>query len=459
VDPDMGQDTPAGKVQQRFSRDDVEEFEGAAEGRRLIRMFFLLALFYMWPYQTFVQTQNFLVEEFPEHAQSAGFIMMIASTLPMLVTHTFLSMTGLSRKMSYAAKTIIPSSLVILVAVYLLVAFRVSTDPDFLLSSLYVAALIGAVAESFVEPSVYDMAGLFPSALTSQMVQAGNGACGLAVSLVQITARLLSNGLGPIKKEQLEILTQTFIALMGVLSAALIVAMLSMRRAGFFGRYVEQHRDHKKDNRVRREDVIEQAKSSTAFVKASLVAIQHVWPSFLAITITFWTSLTLWPVIPGRACASPSDREGTLQTWWFDLIILAFNLSDYIGKSLRRSLKWGAVNLSPMTQLCLAIARAFVFLPLVLTASAPQMYDATLARWVVLLSVFALGLSNGWLTTVGFMRAPKALPPHTPNLVAEQASSVLVVGLFLGVSSGCFTAYALGETVLKGSLGVCSESR
>eukprot|EP00449_Zooxanthella_nutricula_P001400 CAMPEP_0198521272 /NCGR_PEP_ID=MMETSP1462-20131121/20826_1 /TAXON_ID=1333877 /ORGANISM="Brandtodinium nutriculum, Strain RCC3387" /LENGTH=446 /DNA_ID=CAMNT_0044250913 /DNA_START=54 /DNA_END=1392 /DNA_ORIENTATION=- len=440
-----------GEAQQRFSKSDVESFERAGEGRHVIRSFFLLSLFYMWPYQTFCQTQNFLVEEFPDHAESAGFIMMIASTLPMFVTHSFLSLTGLSRKMSYVTKTIVPSVLVLFVAVYLLVMFYMSEDSNFLLTSLYTAALVGSVAESFVEPAVYDMAGLFPSALTSQMVQAGNGACGLIVSLVQIAARLLSNGLKPIGKAQLEKLTQAFITLMGVLCAALILVTLSIRRTTFYGIYVEQGSGGKSG-----EGATAQAKSKLALVKASCTAIKHVWPSFLAISITFWTSLTLWPVIPGRTCATPPDGKGTLQTWWFEIIILAFNLSDYIGRSFRGSLSWGALNLSPKRQLFFAIVRAFIFLPLILTGSAPQMYDATIARWVVLVSIVALGLSNGWLSTVSFMRAPKALPPDTPNLIAEQASSVLVIGLFLGISMGCFTAYALGRTLVKDSLGVFS---
>lgn len=417
----------------------------------------------MWPYQTMCQTQNFLVEEFPDKGKEAPFVMMIFATWPMFLTHTFLSVTGLSRRLSYPVKLTVPSVIVVLLAVYLVIVLRCSSDADLLLRSLYSAALIGSIAESFVEPAVYDMAGLLPSTSTSQMVQAGNGACGLVVSVVQMSTRLLTNGTGRIDKNHLEVLTMSFIALMGATSLAIVAIYWSrVRRCDYYIEYVQQppvSQDIDSFNPSSRDEIEEEDKGNENVFKAMIEAFRYVWPSFLAVALTFVVTLSLWPVIPGRGCAgtpSPSgEPSSALQSWMFDLVILSFNLADFLGKSARRSLQWGTRVLSPTAQLALAALRAVLFTPLILSASAPQMYPAEIARWVIWLSVFALGLSNGWLSTVCFMRAPKALPPGTSNAVAEQASTILVIGLFLGISSGCLISYQLGRTVLHDHLGVC----
>merc|ERR1712039_1050367 len=143
------------------------------------------------------------------------------------------------------------------------------------------------------------------------------------------------------------------------------------------------------------------------------------------------------------------------QTWWFDITLLVFNVADLIGKFERRTLNWGATALSINMQLGLSLLRACFFAPLFLTASAPQMYSPTIARYVTLVAVFFLGLSNGWLSTICFMRAPKGLPAGVSTHVVEQASTVLVIGLFCGLSGGCTLGYVLGQTILQPYMGKC----
>ena len=58
----------------------------------------------------------------------------------------------------------------------------------------------------------------------------------------------------------------------------------------------------------------------------------------------------------------------------------------------------------------------------------PQLYDFHSARWVAITSIFFFAVSNGWLSTVCYTRAPKMLPPSLPSIVAEQASAVCALG-------------------------------
>jgi len=435
----------------RFDENTVKKFDSSSDGKRLIWCFFLLSLFYIWPFQTLIQTQNFLSAEFPEKSDSAGFVMMIATTLPLPIGHSLLIVTGLSR-MSYELKMTLSPVLVLALSVFLTAAFAApNVSPDFLLTSLYVVAFLIVSSEPMVEPAVYEMAGLLPSTRTSMMVQSGGGACGAIVSVIQMSARLLFSGLGPTSKEQEEDLTRAFIVGMG-LSGALfaLVFWRLVRPNGYYQEHVVAA-----ESRAAEKQAAELAGAS--LLRETVLALKHVWPSFVALILCFGTSLMLWPVIPGRTCVGTAPGDEVLGSWWFSLVMLAFNLSDFIGRTALTSLNWGARALTPVRRLGLAALRAVVFLPLSLSGSAPQSYDPHVARWVVLLSVVLMGLSNGWLSTVCFMRAPKAFPSTTSIVVVEQASTVLVLGLYLGLSGGCIAAYMLSEAALGQHLGVCFE--
>uniref|UniRef100_A0A7S3X9N7 Uncharacterized protein n=1 Tax=Strombidinopsis acuminata TaxID=141414 RepID=A0A7S3X9N7_9SPIT len=450
-----------GKEQFRFDRKVMDEFNSSLEGKLINSSCFLFSLFYMWPYQTMVQTQNFLVEEFPERANTAGFVMMLSTTFPFVITHGLLSVTGLTNRCSYAVRMTVPPMLVVVLAMYLFCVLTTSEDQGLLLFSLYFTALVISTAEGICEPAVYEIAGLMPSTVPSMMVQSGNGACGLCVSCIQVLTRLFCAGLGPVSKEQLKALTKGFLVLMGLSNAAFLrLYWGSVRQTSPYKLFVMSHRAEDDDHSAEESDGASLAKNAEteqmSLVMATVLAIREIWPTFLSVVLTFFVTLTLWPVIPGRTCVGEEERDETLQSWWFDIIIFTFNLSDFLGKSEPKSLKWGARVLTPMQHLLLAVLRGLIFAPLILTGSAPQKYDSHTARWVVLLSVFTLGITNGWLSTVCFMRAPKAFPPSTPSLVARQASSGLVLGLFTGISGGCMGAFLLSQTTLiSDSLGGC----
>jgi len=459
----------------RFSEKEVLAFNSSREGRTLVWIFFVFALFFMWPYQTMVQMQSFLVKEFPEKGAEAGATMLLFTTWPLLITHALLSVTGIIRRLPYVVKITVPCVVVALLAVILVaVVLSPSTSPDFLLRSLYAAALIESVGQSLVEPAVFDMAGLMPSALASQGVQAGNGACGLVVSCVQMLTRLAANGLAPIGKKELEVLTVGFLAIMGFTGVSMVTLYFQrVRQSSYYLKYVERQDPHEniESEQVDLSEGCAEQQDATLFghcadnVRNIAKALRYVFPSFMAVFLTYCTSMTLWPVIPGASCVAPRagefspepDQDNILQSWWFDLVLLCFNFSDFVGKSLRKSLQWGTQRLSPATQLLLAGLRAVVFVPIILACSAPQSFDPRTARWINLSAVFFLGISNGWLSTVCFMRAPRALPRGTSNAVAEQASSVLVLGLYLGLSTGCLIADQLGKTVLQEYLGACYQ--
>ncbi|CAE8674618.1 unnamed protein product [Polarella glacialis] len=452
-------------LEERFTEEEVETFERSSEAASLNFGFFLLALLYMWPYHTLLQTQTFLSAKFPDRAVNAGNTMMLATTWPFMVTHGLLTLTGLSRRLTYTCKLVVPGVLISIIALGLILVMSYVSSAEFLLNSLYCAALLCSIAEGMIEPAVYDMAGLYPSALTTKNVMFGNGATGVVVCIVKISVRLCTNGVKPLAVAELEQLTHVYFALMGLAGIGLpAVYLLLMRRSKSFKKYVKCEytipktdlQSNGSDGEASATDPGGDCVRKESGLSAALQALKHVWPSMVATTITYITSLALWPVIPGSMCLSgPGDSNPTLRSWWFDIVLLIFNVGDLVGKSEHRSLSWGARNLSSNLLLACALCRAFLMFPLVLTASAPQSYSPTVASWVALAGVLLLGVSNGWLSTVCFMRAPKALPAGTSNSVAEQASTLMVMGLFAGISLGSLAAYELGEGPLQRYIGAC----
>lgn len=458
---------------QRFDQEEAKSFDSSREGRRLAIAFACMALIYMWPYQTLVQAQNFMMESFPAQ-QSLGMVMMLFSTWPLLVTHTLLSLTGILRRIPYTCKVVSPLALNVVVVVGLmLVLILCKGQEEVQIYSLYIAALTLSTAESVVEPAIYDMAGLLPSSTATFGIQVGNGAGGVVVSFLQIGTRLVMNGLEPLKKEQVEGLTYFFLAVSAFTSlAGILLYLFFIRETNAYHHYVKLEGSSSRFSSeeslqdVEVEHVDGQPPANQPLSKPSVrsvlsgtcQAVKHVWCSALAVCLTLFVTLTLWPAIPGRACVADTGtlkEASTLQSWWFDLILFAYNFGDFVGKSEKYSLSWGARCLTPALQLLLAVVRTAVFVPLIFTASAPQLYSQETARLVLFAGVLLLGFSNGWLATVSFMRAPKAMPAGTPNLVAEQASTVLVIGLFVGIACGCLVSWWLGAHLLVDKVGIC----
>jgi len=302
-----------------------------------------------------------------------------------------------------------------------------------------------------MEPASVDMAGLFPSALTSKNVMTGNGLCGLLVSSLNIATRLASHGFEPIDLDSAQQLTFVYFTIMAVVGVSAVVVYLYMvRRSPYYSTYVKKEHKSPADQDEDEGGGGDGVRDGGA-VSAALEAIRYVWPSVLSLAIVYITTLGLWPVLPGITCINSDPTvDTTLKSWWFDIILFTYNFADFLSKSEPYSLKWGAEALSPKMHLICAVVRALIFFPLILYSSAPQSYDPLVARWVVLGAVFLLGISNGFLTTIIFMRGPKALPSDSSNQLAEQASTLLVTGLYFGIAFGCLVAYSQGKNLPMG---------
>merc|ERR1712226_826725 len=339
----------------------------------------------------------------------------------MICMHLFMTFTGLSRYLSYTCKMVLPAAVVVVLAVYLLCVLSLGSSENLLLYSLYVAAVVfAAIPQGITEPATVELAGLFPSHLASKNVFAGEGFCGILVCTLTIFTRLITHGLGSLEVDTMQRLVVIFFAVLALTGiGTILVCLFMVRRTDHYRDYVEVdhaqvHDDRKTAAGVTPEmvDVVEcggckdmSAGSEQHRVRTLFEALRYVWPSFIALFANYLTTLALWPVIPGLTCLEVGSSEtSSLKSWWFDIVLVTFNLADFVSRSEPRSLSWAAKKLPSAAHLGFVFIRGLIFFPLMLTASAPQSYDPLVARWVVLIAVFWLGISNGFLTSIIFMR-------------------------------------------------------
>eukprot|EP00927_Polykrikos_kofoidii_P055216 TRINITY_DN4949_c0_g1_i2.p1 TRINITY_DN4949_c0_g1~~TRINITY_DN4949_c0_g1_i2.p1 ORF type:complete len:486 (-),score=55.16 TRINITY_DN4949_c0_g1_i2:193-1650(-) len=446
---------------ERFAEKEILAFNTSSEGKTLCLAFLAVAILDAWTFQTLLMTQNYVSAAYPAEQDTIGIIMLMCGTWPMLGLHCLLCLTGVSRKIPYFIKVGIAPWASVFMSIFVLIVLLTQSLNQLILPSFYAMCAVASLSQAVLEPSIFEMAGLMPSTFTTQLVQLGLAVSGVAVITLSMLIRLLSSGIEETTIEVLKSLTViswVLVTLSGV-SMSLIYFFV-IRPSSFYRDYVEDVQgcfssedSHHRRLNARFDDVEDDDEN---LLWATCEAARHIWPSLLANAMVFFLTVLLWPIIPGLSCVtSPSNADRSLQSWWLNIILLTFNIGDLMGKSEHGSLNWGSKHLTPLSQLFLALLRAVLFTPIILLSSAPQSYSPTIARWVNFAAVLLLGLSNGWLSTVTYMRAPKALPRGTSNCVAEQASALVVMGMYVGLCSGCTAAFVLTKTILAGHVGVC----
>eukprot|EP00899_Mesostigma_viride_P024610 jgi/Mesvir1/5333/Mv15422-RA.1 len=144
------------------------------------------------------------------------------------------------------------------------------------------------------------------------------------------------------------------------------------------------------------------------------------------------TYLITLSIFPG--CLAENMTSPALGDWYPILLILAFNVADLVGKALpgliRVTLHARHVRsvLVPAT-----LARAGFIPVFILAARGPAI---TTNEGFAFLATFALGASNGYVSTVAMMAAPLGVQPHEAEAAGMLMVLFLVVGLTLGVLAG-----------------------
>ncbi|KAL8144312.1 hypothetical protein V2J09_017344 [Rumex salicifolius] len=148
-----------------------------------------------------------------------------------------------------------------------------------------------------------------------------------------------------------------------------------------------------------------------------------LWPSF-GICITYIITLSIFP-----GFIADDQQSKVLKDWYPILLITVYNLSDLIGKSstaIYLPCSIGKATWASTTRIC--------FYPLFTACLHGPTWLKT--EFTMVFLTFMLGISNGYLTSVLMILAPKTVPAWE----AETAAVVMAVFLGLGLVGGSVVA-------------------
>nr|XP_043625219.1 equilibrative nucleotide transporter 8-like [Erigeron canadensis] len=254
------------------------------------------------------------------------------------------------------------------------------------------------LADGLIGGSLVGSAGKLPKEYM-QAVFAGTASSGILVSLLRIItkASLPHDSQGLKKSAHLYFLVSTLILLMCMVCCTLLYKLSVM----------EQHFQLLQQN------------PSSSRTKLWDVAKMIQWPA-LGIFIIYTVTLSIFP-----GFLAENIESELLKDWYPIMLITTYNIADFAGKSF--TALYVLKNITKATWGCLG--RLLLYPLFTACLHGPKWLKNEV--FVVFLTVI-LGFSNGYLTSVIMILAPKSVPPSE----AEMAAVVMALFLGLGLVSG-----------------------
>ncbi|BET03030.1 equilibrative nucleoside transporter [Nesidiocoris tenuis] len=153
---------------------------------------------------------------------------------------------------------------------------------------------------------------------------------------------------------------------------------------------------------------------------------KNIWPSMIAIAITYLVTLSLYPGIESEII---SCKFGS----WMPVILMAvFNASDLMGKmSASLVYDWSRF------QLCLFGASRVVLIPALLMCAWPREKPFFIAEGYAIFFSIVLGLTNGVIGSVPMIQAPSRVSEQHRELTGN----IMTLSYNFGLTAGSLVAY------------------
>ncbi|OQR95382.1 Equilibrative Nucleoside Transporter (ENT) Family [Thraustotheca clavata] len=387
----------------------------------------------MWAYYSCLSAQDYYKSAFP----SVQFVFLTTPVLtwPLSIGHIIQMWFGLDRSLGNMKRVIIGYAVFAICCVVIIVQGYLNMSQA--AGSTLVLVCFGFVgaAHSLTEPAYYNVASLFPDARFTNAIQVGNVIAGV---LNVIMATLIHLAVGGVHdSDQGQSFKLSFFIFMAMLFLICIAAVIVYARLEKIPcvRYLLDRAaaDHVKHGKV---DLIQ---LWAKFFRVGRVIILPLVAQFML----FFCTLTLFP---GIGCASAYQKlGGTNAAPWLCSpgIIMPFNLGDFIG---RVSSTQGAVNIFSMRFCFFTSLLRWGWLPLLLlgvpSSSLYSFGDSPSSGYAlqIVLYVF-LGITGGLFSTVTMGLAPRLVAQED----REAAAALMVMALFLGLSSGSTFGWGIGN--------------
>ncbi|KAI3982241.1 hypothetical protein MKX01_026214 [Papaver californicum] len=279
--------------------------------------------------------------------------------------------------------------------------------------------VLAGIADAFVQGGVIGSAGELPDRYMQATV-AGTGASGVIVSVLRIlTKSFFSQDTDGLRRSAILYFIVGIVAMLVCIVFCNIADRLPV---------IQYYKDLKlqavdKEKEYRNDEGLLEKRSSLRSTLWDILS-RVKWSGF-GIILIYVVTLSIFP-----GFITEDVHSQILKDWYPILLITSYNVFDMVGKSLTAIYVFE--NLKAAVGAC---GVRLLFYPLYLGClHGPKIFRSEIP--VVILTCL-LGLTNGYLTSVFFIMAPKAVSIQH----AETVGTVLVMFLVMGLAAGSVVAW------------------
>nr|XP_043623075.1 equilibrative nucleotide transporter 8-like [Erigeron canadensis] len=373
---------------------------------------FLLGAGYLVPWNAFITAVDYFQYLYPtKHINKVFSVGYMSAAVTVLFTLMFWSRSSRVKLPSVRTRMNLGQGLFILALMVAPVTDWVehgnqtTTGSNFAFVVLVTMVMISGLADGLVGGSLVGATGELPGRYM-QAVFAGNATAGLLVSIL----RIITKASLPHTRKGLRISTQIYFVVSSLFVLLCVICTNVLDKLPIIRSY--RNRKH-----------IDPTPHMSINSNFWEVVKKIRWP----VTTVFLIYVVSLSIFPGYL--SENVKSAHLKDWYPIYLITAFNVGDFLGKCLT------AVYVPKESKgaIWCCMARVLFYPLFVGCIHGPKWMHSEVP---VIVLTLMLGTSNGYLTSVLMILAPKSVPIEESEAVGIAMETFLVVGLVLGSAFG-----------------------
>ncbi|XP_076889442.1 equilibrative nucleotide transporter 8-like [Bidens hawaiensis] len=374
---------------------------------------FLLGAGYLIPWNAFITAVDYFQFLYPnKHINKVFSVGYMSATLTVLVTLMCWSSSSRAKLPSVRTRMNVGQCLFVLALMvppmteWIVHGKQSTTTTNVAFVVLVSMVMISGLSDGLVGGSLVGATGALPGRYM-QAVFAGNATAGLAVSIL----RIITKASLPHTQNGLRTSTQIYFAFSAIIVQLCVICTNVLHKLPV----VRYYRNHKKHI-----DPIQHMSMRSSFWEV----VKKIQWLVTAVFVIYVVSLSIFP-----GYLSENVKSNYFKDWYPILLITTYNVGDFVGKCLTaiyvpRDCKmavWGSIG------------RVMFYPMFVGCIHGPKWMHS---EGPVMNLTMMLGVSNGYLTSVLMILAPKMVPVEESEVVGIAMETSLVVGLVVGSALG-----------------------
>jgi len=300
------------------------------------------------------------------------------------------------------------ANIAVMIFTCVLVVLDTSTWPLKFFFLTILSIILLNISNGFYQNSIYGASAKLPPVYTGAVIF-GNNICGVIVSVVSIFTIFISPNL------QYAAFLYFFSSI--IILVACLITFRQLRNNKFYRFYTQGEQDDSTSGKA------------PAVRPSYMYILKHCGEQCLNVFLTFFVTLILFPAV-----LSNIKQTGTaFDSSYFSPICcyLNFNVSAVIGNILPNYFIWPKAK-----HLWIPVVLRLLFIPFFLFCNfKPARYGVYFANDLYfILGTFLMGLSHGYLSSLGMMNAPKTVAKEHSQIAGQLSAFCLICGICSGVT-------------------------